>query len=69
MRNWGWQDNGFGAGVFGPLIYFQTSGTHTIRIQIKEDGFSFDQIVLSPQRYLNAAPGPLKNDSTIVPRQ
>ena len=43
-------------------------GTQTIRIQIREDGASLDQIVLSPQRYVDNAPGPVTNDSTIVPK-
>ena len=64
---WGWQDNGWGVGVFGQLIRFANSGTHTIRIQPREDGLSIDQIVLSPSTYLNIAPGPLKNDNTILP--
>jgi len=49
-----------------------------MRIQIREDGFEFDQIVLSPTNYFNAsascptscgaAPGGVTNDSTIVPK-
>jgi phosphatidylinositol-3-phosphatase len=68
VQGWGWQDNGWGVGVLGPLIRFQTTGTHTIRIQVREDGLSLDQIVLSPQTYVNTPPGPLKNDSTILPK-
>ena len=67
LAGWGWQDNGWGAGVFGQLIRFANSGTHTIRIQPREDGLSIDQIVLSPSTYLNVAPGALKNDNTILP--
>lgn len=65
---WGWQDNGWGVGVLGPQIFFQSTGTQTIRIQVREDGLSIDQIVLSPSLYLFTAPGPLKNDSTILPQ-
>jgi hypothetical protein len=68
ISGWGWQDNGYGAGVMGPLIYFQTSGAQTIRVQVREDGFSIDQIVLSPESYLDTSPGSLKNDTTILPR-
>jgi hypothetical protein len=50
----------------GPVIYFQTTGVQTIRIQTREDGFSIDQIVLSPSTYLNSSPGALKNDNTIL---
>jgi Bacterial Ig domain len=68
LSGWGWQDNGWGGNVFGPLIYFATSGTQTIRIQAREDGFSIDQIVLSPANYVDSAPGALKNDNTILPK-
>jgi hypothetical protein len=69
LSGWGWQDNGWGTGVLGPLIYFDTSGPQRIRIQTREDGFQIDQIVLSPSRYLGASPGALKNDTTIVPQR
>jgi hypothetical protein len=52
----------------GPPAYF-AAGPQTIRIQVREDGFSIDQIVLSPTTYLNASPGSLKNDTTIPPKQ
>ena len=68
LSGWGWQDNGWGIGVMGPLVYFQATGTHTIRIQPREDGLSIDQIVLSASTYLNTAPGTLMNDSTILPK-
>jgi hypothetical protein len=68
ISGWGWQDNGYGTGVLGPVIYFQTSGVQTIRVQVREDGFSIDQIVLSPDTFLTASPGALKNDNTILPR-
>lgn len=66
VSGWGWQDNGWGAGVLGPTITFATSGVHTMRVQTREDGFSIDQIVLSSRRYLSSAPGALKNDTVIV---
>ena len=67
LSGWGWQDNGWGVGVLGPQIFFQTTGTHTIRIQSREDGVGIDQIVLSPSTYLFTSPGALKNDNTILP--
>jgi hypothetical protein len=67
-QGWGWQDNGWGTGVLGPTIRFQTSGTHTIRVQTREDGLSIDQIVLSAVKYKTVAPGSLRNDSTILPK-
>jgi hypothetical protein len=68
LSGWGWQDNGYGIGVMGPDIYFAATGRHTIRIQVREDGFGIDQIVLSPSTYLTNSPGALKNDTTILPR-
>ena len=67
LKGWGWQDNGWGAGVLGPLVRFAASGAHTIRIQTREDGLSVDQIVLSSGKYLTRAPGSLKDDATILP--
>jgi hypothetical protein len=54
--------------VAGPDIYFAQSGMQTIRVQVKEDGMSIDQIVLSADKYHTTAPGTLKNDTTILPR-
>ena len=68
LSGWGWQDNGYGAGVMGPDIYFATTGRHTIRVQVREDGLGIDQIVLSPGTYLTKSPGALKSDTTIVPQ-
>jgi hypothetical protein len=67
LSGWGWQDNGWGVNVLGPLVHFQTSGPQTIRIQTREDGLYIDQILLSPSKFLSTAPGPLKNDQTIYP--
>lgn len=66
LSGWGWQDNGWGIGVLGPQIFFQSTGTQTIRIQVREDGFSIDQIVLSPSSYLFNSPGALKGDNAIL---
>src|SRR6185295_12315141 len=62
---WGWADNGWGQP--GALIYFAATGTHTLRIQQREDGPFVDQIVLSPDTYITNAPGPRFADSTILP--
>jgi hypothetical protein len=69
LSGWGWNDNGFGTGVLGPVIYFAASGTQRIRVQMREDGLSVDQIVLSRGTYLQSAPGATKNDGTILPAQ
>ena len=66
LAGWGWQDNGYGIGVLGPLVMFSATGPQTIRIQTREDGLRIDQIVLSSERYLTVAPGALKNDNTTV---
>jgi hypothetical protein len=68
VSGWGWQDNGYGTGVLGPALRFETGGVQTIRIQAREDGVSIDEIVLSPGTYLNRAPGAARNDTTILPR-
>jgi hypothetical protein len=64
-QSWGWADNGWG--VAGATIYFATTGTHTLRIQQREDGAIVDQIVLSPNTYLTTPPGGRQNDGTILP--
>ena len=66
VSGWGWQDNGWGTGVLGPTLRFATTGLQTIRVQTREDGVSIDQIVLSARKYLTSAPGPLKDDTTIL---
>jgi hypothetical protein len=68
LAGWGWNDNGYGAGVLGALIYFGQSGPQTLRVQGREDGIYIDQIVLSAERYLTTAPGAPRSDATIVPR-
>jgi len=73
VNGWGWQDDGFGVGVLGPPIYFAAPTTpdevQTIRVQTREDGFTIDQIVLSPDTYLTSSPGALKLDTLILPKQ
>ncbi len=68
VSGWGWEDNGYGSGVIGPLIYFDASGPQRLRIQLREDGLGIDQVVLSSIKYVTSSPGVLKNDATILPR-
>jgi hypothetical protein len=68
LSNWGWQDNGYGPGVMGPLIYFARTGPQRLRIQVREDGVGIDQIVLSSERYLTTRPGATKDDTLILTR-
>ena len=67
LNAWGWQDTAYWLAQ-PTMVTFAAGGTHTLRIQTREDGVRIDQIVLSPSKYLNAAPGPVTNDSTIVPK-
>jgi len=66
LSGWGWSDDAYDA--LADSITFATSGTQTIRVQLREDGLSIDQIVLSAGTYLTTAPGAAKNDTTILPR-
>jgi hypothetical protein len=68
VAGWGWQDRAYWL-ADASTVRFANSGTHTIRIQVREDGAQLDQIVLSPSRYLARSPGALKNDVIIVPKQ
>lgn len=68
VSGWVWQDTGYGAGVLGTPVVFETTGLQTLRVQPREDGLLVDQIVISPEQYLLVAPGALTNDSTIVGR-
>lgn len=65
LAGWGWNDQAYGATA--PPIYFATSGTQTIRIQQREDGIAWDQLVLSAGVYRTSAPGALTNDATLLP--
>jgi hypothetical protein len=62
VSGYGWQDNGYGVGVIGPDITFSRTGTQTLRIQNREDGFVIDEVVLSSTTYFRTSPGALKND-------
>jgi regulation of enolase protein 1 (concanavalin A-like superfamily) len=65
LNGWGWQNGAYWLSQ-STLFTFATSGSHTMRIQVREDGVQLDQIVLSPSKYLNTPPGPTGGDSTIV---
>jgi PKD repeat protein len=67
LQDWGWTNGAYWLSQ-GTVVTFPTSGTHTIRIQIREDGVQFDQIVLSPSRYRYTRPGAVSGDVTIVPK-
>jgi endonuclease/exonuclease/phosphatase family metal-dependent hydrolase len=67
VSGWGWQDKGYWVSQ-SPIVMFGARGSHTIRVQTREDGAQIDQIVLSPATYLSQAPGQPSNDSTILAR-
>jgi endonuclease/exonuclease/phosphatase family metal-dependent hydrolase len=67
MSNWGWYNSAYWLSQ-QTTIRFANSGTHTIRVQTREDGVEIDQIVLSPVTYLSSAPGAVTNDTTILPK-
>jgi phosphatidylserine/phosphatidylglycerophosphate/cardiolipin synthase-like enzyme/regulation of enolase protein 1 (concanavalin A-like superfamily) len=64
-QGYGWADNGWN--TMGANIYFATTGTHTIRIQQREDGAIVDEVVLSASNYLCGPPGSRLADVTILP--
>jgi hypothetical protein len=66
-RSWGWTDNGWE--TIGPNIYFANTGPKLLRIQQREDGAIIDQIVISPDRYLNTSPGQPRDDGLKLPEQ
>jgi len=45
-----------GSAAPGALVYFQTSGEATIRLQAGAEGVGFDQFILSPAKFLNTPP-------------
>jgi len=61
VNGWGWADNGWG--VAGASIFFDVTGSHTVRVQQREDGAIVDEIVLSPDTYFSSPPGPRDNDT------
>jgi hypothetical protein len=65
LNGWGWANGAYWLSQ-PTTVTFGSTGPHTLRIQVREDGFWLDQIVLSPAQYLNTSPGPPTNDSTIV---
>ena len=65
MSGWGWNDNGYG--TIGLPIYFPTTGVQTIRIQAREDGVAWDQLLLTSNQYYDGAPRLARLDATMLP--
>ena len=64
VSGWGWNDDGYG--TLASPVYFATSGLQTIRVQQREDGIMWDQLVLSSNTYLTTRPGLARVDTTVV---
>jgi phosphatidylserine/phosphatidylglycerophosphate/cardiolipin synthase-like enzyme len=72
LAGWGWNDNATTGvpGALGPLVYFSQTGTHRIRVQVREDGLTVDQIMLVRAPLASTpAPGHPKGDATLYPEQ
>ena len=54
VAGWGWNDDAYGT-VAAPM-YFAVSGPQTLRIQQREDGIMWDQIVISANTYRSTHP-------------
>jgi hypothetical protein len=68
ISGWGWEDDGWGAvNRNGVLLRFPQGAPQRIRIQVREDGVSVDQIVLSAVKYRTTRPGAAKDDTVILP--
>jgi hypothetical protein len=68
LGGWMWRESGWGTGDLGPLVRFATSGRKRVRIQTREDGIAIDQLVLSPEAFVAAAPGLARHDATTLAR-
>jgi len=65
LSGWGWQDGAYW--LTRPMLSFASTGTQTLRVQTREDGVAFDQIVISASTWAYSSPGQPSGDSTIVP--
>jgi hypothetical protein len=70
ISGWGWEDDRWGSvNDNGVTLRFPAGGIQRIRLQPREDGVSFDQIVLSAEKYKTVRPGTAKNDGTRLPAE
>lgn len=53
---WHWVECDVADSEAEPLVYFEADGEVTVRLQAGMEGVGFDQIVLSPARFLNDPP-------------
>jgi hypothetical protein len=64
VSGWGWNDDAYG--TLAAPVYFAASGLQTVRIQQREDGIMWDQLVLSSKTYMTTRPGLTRVDTTVV---
>jgi hypothetical protein len=65
FSGWGWLDGAYWL-TQSSSLRFSAGGTHSIRVQTREDGVQLDQVVISSAAYLSTPPGSRTNDTTIV---
>jgi hypothetical protein len=65
LNGWGWANGAYWLSQ-PTTVTFGDNATHTLRVQVREDGVQLDQIVLSPATFASSAPGPVSDDHTIV---
>ena len=65
LSGWGWIDGAYWL-TQDVTVRFASAGTHTLRVQTREDGVQLDEVVLSPSAYLSSSPGVVINDNTKV---
>ncbi len=61
LRDWGWVDGAYWLSQT-TTVKFAAGGSHRLRVQVREDGVSVDQIILSAATYRTVPPGPPTND-------
>lgn len=64
-RDWGWNDIWTGIENRGEIFKLENSVEHILRLQRREDGFAFDQVVISASAYMSSSPA----SGTIVPKK
>ncbi len=64
VSGFGWNDEAYG--TLAAPVYFATTGLQTLRVQQREDGVMWDQIVLSAVTYAKARPGSTRGDTNIL---
>ncbi len=65
VAGWGWQDDTWSKRQVTE-VRFAASGTHTLRVQTREDGVIVDQILLRPTAAPATPPGAPTDDTTVL---